>query len=340
VARLEYIIRRLLLAVLVLVGVSIITFVIARLVPSDPVALYVGPRAKQETREAARVKLGLDRPLYQQYLRYMSEVLHGDFGISVRSRRPIIDDLKVFLPATLELVFVSMIITVLIGIPLGVVSAALKDSWVDQFSRVFAVINVSMPVFWLALLLQLLFVRQLGLLPLGSRVSREIAILAPIEHITGFYLVDTLLSRNWSAFRDVLSHLILPSIALSSYAVGLSIRMTRAAMIEVLQQKYIIAAWAAGLTGRIVYFKLALKNAIVPTLMVLGLSFVWQISGAMLVEIVFLWPGLGTYLVNAILTIDFPIVVSVTLIVAVFYVFTNLFLDLLQALIDPRVSLQ
>lgn len=339
-ARVEYIIRRLLLAVLVLVGVSIITFVIARLVPSDPVALYVGPRAKLETREAARVKLGLDRPLYQQYLRYMGEVFRGDFGISVRSHRPIIDDLKVFLPATLELVFVSMIITVLIGIPLGVVSAARKDSWVDQFSRIFAVINVSMPVFWLALLLQLLFVRQLGLLPIGSRVSREIAILAPIERITGFYLVDTALRGNWDAFRDVLRHLILPSIALSSYAVGLSIRMTRAAMIEVLQQKYITAAWAAGLTGRIVYFKLALKNAIVPTLMVLGLSFVWQISGAMLVEIIFLWPGLGTYLINAILTIDFPIVVSVTLIVSVFYVFTNLFLDLLQAMIDPRVSLQ
>lgn len=338
--RVEYIIRRLLLAVLVLVGVSIITFVIARLVPSDPVALYVGPRAKPEAREAARVKLGLDRPLYEQYLRYMGEVFRGDFGISVRSHRPIIDDLKVFLPATLELVFVSMIITVLIGIPLGVVSAARKDSWVDQFSRIYAVINVSMPVFWLALLLQLLFVRQLGLLPIGGRVSREIAILAPVEQITGFYLVDTALRGNWDAFRDVLWHLVLPSIALSSYAVGLSIRMTRAAMIEVLQQKYITAAWAAGLTGRIVYFKLALKNAIVPTLMVLGLSFVWQISGAMLVEIIFLWPGLGTYLIRAILTIDFPIVVSVTLIVAVFYVFTNLFLDLLQAMIDPRVSLQ
>jgi peptide/nickel transport system permease protein len=329
-----------LLAVLVLVGVSIITFVIARLVPSDPVALYVGPRAKPEAREAARVKLGLDRPLYEQYLRYMGEVFRGDFGISVRSHRPIIDDLKVFLPATLELVFVSMIITVLIGIPLGVVSAARKDSWVDQFSRIYAVINVSMPVFWLALLLQLLFVRQLGLLPIGGRVSREIAILAPVEQITGFYLVDTALRGNWDAFRDVLWHLVLPSIALSSYAVGLSIRMTRAAMIEVLQQKYITAAWAAGLTGRIVYFKLALKNAIVPTLMVLGLSFVWQISGAMLVEIIFLWPGLGTYLIKAILTIDFPIVVSVTLIVSVFYVFTNLFLDLLQAMIDPRVSLQ
>jgi peptide/nickel transport system permease protein len=340
VAKAEYIIKRLLLALLVLVGVSIITFVIARMVPSDPAALYVGPRAKPETREAARIKLGLDRPLYQQYIRYMGEVLRGDFGISVRSRRPIVDDLKVFLPATIELVLLSMIFTLVIGIPLGVLSAAFKDTWIDHFSRIFAVINVSMPVFWLALLLQLLFVRQLGLLPIGGRVSREIAILAPIEKITGFYLVDTALRGNWSAFRDVLQHLILPSVALASYAIGLSIRMTRATMVEVLQQKYITAAWAAGLTRRTVYFKLALKNAIVPTLMVLSLSFVWQVSGAMLVEIVFLWPGLGTYLVNAILTIDFPIVVSVALIVTVFYVFSNLFVDVLQAVIDPRVSLE
>ena len=339
-AKAEYIIRRLLLAFLVLVGVSIITFVIARMVPSDPVALYVGPRAKPEAREAARVKLGLDRPLHQQYLRYMGEVLSGDFGISVRSRRPIIDDLKVFLPATLELVLLSMIFTLVIGIPLGVLSAAFKDTWVDHFSRIFAVINVSMPVFWLALLLQLLFVRQLDLLPVGGRISRDIAILSPIEPVTGFYLVDTALAGNWSAFRDALRHLILPSIALASYAIGLSIRMTRATMVEVLQQKYITAAWAAGLTRRTVYFKLALKNAIVPTLMVLSLSFVWQVSGAMLVEIVFLWPGLGTYLVNAILTIDFPIVVSVALIVTVFYVFSNLFVDVLQAVIDPRVSLE
>ena len=339
-AKAEYIIRRLLLAFLVLVGVSIITFVIARMVPSDPVALYVGPRAKPEAREAARIKLGLDRPLHQQYLRYMGEVLRGDFGISVRSRRPIIDDLKVFLPATLELVLLSMIFTLVIGIPLGVLSAAFKDTWVDHFSRIFAVVNVSMPVFWLALLLQLLFVRQLDLLPVGGRISREIAILSPIEPITGFYLIDTALAGNWSAFRDALRHLILPSVALASYAIGLSIRMTRATMVEVLQQKYITAAWAAGLTRRTVYFKLALKNAIVPTLMVLSLSFVWQVSGAMLVEIVFLWPGLGTYLVNAILTIDFPIVVSVALIVTIFYVFSNLFVDVLQAVIDPRVSLE
>jgi len=336
----EYIIRRLALAILVLVGVSIITFGISRLVPSDPASLHAGIRASREAKEAARIKLGLDRPLYEQYFRYIGDVLRGDFGISVRTHRPIIDDLRIFLPATLELVAVSMIITLMIGIPLGVLSGAWKDSPVDHFSRVFAVVNVSMPVFWLALLLQLLFVRQLDWLPLGARVSKEIAIITPIERITGFYLIDTALAGNWAAFRDVLRHLILPSLALASYGIGLTIRMTRATMVEVLQQKYITAAWAAGLTRREVFFRQALKNAIVPTLMVLSLNFVWQISGAMLVEIVFRWPGLGRYWVDAILMIDFPIVVSVALVVTIFYVLTNLFVDLLQAVIDPRVSLE
>jgi peptide/nickel transport system permease protein len=336
----EYIIRRLALAILVLVGVSIITFVISRLVPSDPASLHAGIRASKEAKEAARIKLGLDRPLYEQYFRYIGDVLRGDFGVSVRTHRPIIDDLRIYLPATLELVMVAMIITLMIGIPLGVLSGAWKDSPLDHFSRVFAVVNVSMPVFWLALLLQLLFVRQLGWLPLGARVSKEIAIVTPIERITGFYLVDTALAGNWAAFRDVARHLILPSLALASYGIGLTIRMIRATMVEVLQQKYITAAWAAGLTRREVFFRQALKNAIVPALMVLSLNFVWQISGAMLVEIVFRWPGLGRYLVDAILMIDFPIVVSVALVVTVFYVLTNLFVDLLQAVIDPRVSLE
>lgn len=336
----EYVLKRLLLAVLVLVGVSIVTFLIARLVPSDPAQLWVGPRAKREQVEQARIILGLDRPLYEQYLRYVGDVLRGDFGISVNSHRPIVNDLRVYLPATLELVISSMVITVLVGIPLGVVSGAWKDSWLDHFSRLFAVTSVSTPVFWLALILQLVFVRQLGLLPLGGRVSRDISLFSPIQQVTGFYLVDGAVTGNWLAFRDALVHLILPSATLASYGIGLSIRMTRANMIEVLGQKYITAARAAGLKSRTIYFKLALKNAIVPTLMVLGLTFVWQITGAMLVEIIFMWPGLGTYLTTAILNIDFPVVVSVALVVTVFYVVVNLILDLLQAMVDPRVSLE
>ncbi len=336
----EYIVRRLLLAVLVLAGVSIVTFVIARLVPSDPAAKWVGPRAKPEQVEAARVKLGLDRPIHEQYLRYIGQVVQGDFGVSVNSHRPIIDDLKVYFPATLELVLVSMFFTIVIGLPLGVLSGVWKDTLVDHLSRIFAVFNVSVPVFWLALLLQLLFVEQLDLLPLGGRVSRDISLFSPIERLSGFHLVDAAVTGNWRAFSDALRHLILPSLALASYGIGLSIRMTRATIVEVMEQEYITAAWAAGLSRRTIYFKLALKNAFVPIMMVLGLTFVWQLTGAMLVEIVFRWPGLGTYLTSAVLSIDFPVVVSVALVVTVFFVLVNLALDLLQHVIDPRVSLE
>jgi peptide/nickel transport system permease protein len=336
----EYIVRRLALAVVVLIGVSVVTFVIARLVPSDPAAKWVGPRARPEQVEQARVELGLDRPLYEQYVRYLGQVVRGDFGTSVKSRRPILDELRIYLPATLELVIASMFITVLVGIPLGVVAAIRKDTIIDHASRLFAVGGVSTPVFWLALLLQLLFVRELGWLPLGGRVDRDISLFSPIQHVTGFYLIDAPLTGNWPAFWDALLHIILPSVTLASYGIGLSTRMTRANMVEVMEQNYITAAWAAGLDSTTIYFRLALKNAIVPTLMVLGLTFVWQITGAMLVEIVFLWPGLGTYLTNAVLDIDFPVVVSVALVVTIFYVVTNLILDLLQSIIDPRVSLE
>jgi peptide/nickel transport system permease protein len=336
----EYILRRLALAFVVLVGVSIVTFVIARLVPSDPAAKWVGPRAKPELVEEARIELGLDRPLYEQYLIYLGQIAQGDFGISVNTRRPIIQELRVYMPATLELVLASMIITILIGIPLGVVAAVWRDSIIDHTSRIFAVINVSTPVFWFALLLQLFFVQGLGWLPLGGRVSREITLFAPIQHITGFYLLDSALTGNWVAFRDTLVHLILPAFTLAAYGIGLSVRMTRANMVEVMEQKFITAARAAGLGSGTIYFRLALKNAVVPTLMVLGLTFVLQMTGSMLVEVVFLWPGLGTYLTGAILDIDFPVVVSVALVVTIFCVLTNLVLDLLQAVIDPRVSLE
>jgi peptide/nickel transport system permease protein len=338
--RVEYILRRLVLCILVLIGVSIVTFIIGRLIPSDPAQLWVGPRAKPEQVAEVRAELGLDQPLYLQYFQYIKQIAQGNFGISIKTHHPIIDDLRVFLPATLELVIFSMILTVVVGIPIGVLASARKNGLIDHLSRVLAVTSVSLPVFWLGIILQLIFVNQLHLLPLGGRVSRDVTLFSPIQTITGFDLIDTVLTSNWIAFRDVILHIILPSITLSAYGIGLGIRMTRANMIEILEQKFIVAAWAAGLRPHTIYFRLALKNALVPTLMVFGLTFVWQLTGAILVEIIFQWPGIGTYLTNAILNIDFPVVVSVTLVVAFFYVMINLILDVLQAAIDPRVSLE
>ncbi len=335
----EYIVRRLALAVLVLVSISVITFVIARIVPSDPAALWVGPRPTEEQIAQARRELELDKPLYVQYLRYVSDLLHGDLGVSVKTHQPILQDLKTYLPATMELVLFGMLMAITIGIPLGVLSGAKRNSLLDHASRLMAIAGVSMPTFWLGLLLQLLFFGKLGWLPLGGRVDRNISLYNPVQQITGFYLVDTIVSGNWAALKDTLIHLILPAFTLATYAIGLSIRMTRSTMIEVLEEKYIMAARAAGLPERTILFRLALKNAIIPTLTVLGLSFVYSLTGAILVEVIFSWPGLGTYITNAILNVDFPVIMAVTLMVTVFYVFINLFLDLLQAALDPRVTL-
>jgi len=257
----------------------------------------------------------------------------------VESHQPILTDLKTYLPATLELVVTGMIMAVLIGIPLGVLSGAKKDSLLDHTSRLLAVAGVSVPTFWMGLLLQLFFFGKLGLLPIGSRVDREISLYHPVQQITGFYLIDSLVSGNWPALRSTLAHLILPAFTLGTYAIGLTIRMTRSTMIEVLEEGYITAARAAGIPERTILFRLALKNAIIPTLTVLALSFVYSLTGAILVEVIFAWPGLGNYVTRAVLSLDFPVIMAVTLVVTVFYVFINLSMDLLQALLDPRVTL-
>jgi peptide/nickel transport system permease protein len=337
---LEYVIKRLALAVLVLIAVSIITFFIARVVPSNPAAAWVGPHPTQEQIDQATKLLGLDRPLHEQYLRYMNGLMRGDLGNSIKTHQPITTDLKIFLPATLELVLFGMLLAILIGIPLGVLSGANKGTLLDHLTRLVSVAGVSMPTFWLGLLLQLIFFGQLGLLPLAGRISTDVAINHPVDAITGFYLLDTAMTRNWVAYRDALTHIILPSFTLATFAIGLTIRMTRSTMIEVLSAKYILAARVAGLPERAVLFVLALKNAIIPTITVLGLSFVYSLTGAILVEVIFSWPGLGSYVTNAVLSLDFPVIVSVTLVVTVFYVFINLFLDLIQVMLDPRVVLQ
>lgn len=338
--RLDYILKRLVMAVFVLLMVSLMTFVIARVVPSDPAAAWVGSHPTREQIEKATIELGLDQPLYVQYLRYMESLVQGNLGTSVTSRRPILTDIKAYLPATLELVLAGMLIAFVVGIPLGVLSGAKKGSWLDHGTRLVSIAGVSMPAFWLGLILQLFFFTRLGLLPLGARLSTEVALNSPVETITGLYIVDSILTGNWVALKDASLHIILPALALATYPIGLSIRMTRSTVIETLNEKYIQAARIAGVPERTVLFVLTLKNAIVPTLNALGLAFVYSLTGAILIEIIFSWPGLGSYVTNAVLSVDFPVIVSVTLIMTVFYVLINLFLDVLQAVLDPRVALQ
>ncbi len=335
----RYILRRLALALVVLVGVMTLTFIVSRVVPSDPAALYAGPRPSATQIADIRVRLGLDQPLPVQFVRYVGSIVQGDFGQSFKTRRPIVDDLRTFLPATLELVIASTLLAIVIGIPCGVLAAAGRGRGFDLFSRLFSIAGVSMPSFWLALLLQLVFFTALGWLPLGGRIDNKTALLNPITTITGFYTIDAAITGNWSAWFDALRHLILPTVVLATYPVGLTIRMLRAAMIEVLSEPYITAARAAGLPRRAILFRFALKNAITPTLTALGLSFAYSITGAFLVETVFLWPGVGKYVTDAVLNVDFPVVMAVALVVTVIYIIINLITDLLQAIIDPRVKL-
>lgn len=336
---LGYLLRRLLLSLLVVIGVVVITFTISNVVPNDPARLYAGARARPEQLVAVRERLRLDDPLPRQFAHYLGRVVRGDLGRSFKTRRAISQDLRSFLPATLELVVLSTLIALAIGIPLGVLSAAQQGRIFDSVVRVVTIAGVSIPSFWLAILLQLLFFSALGWLPLSGRLSRDILLSQPIEPLTGFHLIDAALQANWPAWRDALAHLVLPVAVLATYPLSLVARMTRASMIEVLAEPYIRTARAGGLSPARVLFGRALKNALLPILAVIGLTFAYSITGAVLIEIVFAWPGIGTYVTDAIIATDFPVILAVTLIVTVAYVIINLAVDLLQAAVDPRIEL-
>jgi len=338
-AFLSFLIRRFGLSVFVFVGVLILTFIVSRVIPSNPAALYAGARPRPEQVEAIEKKLGLDKPLIEQFRVYVTDLLGGDLGESYHSRRSINTDLRIFLPATLELVIAAVVIALALGIPVGVLAGAYPRSVFDYATRFVAVAGVSVPSFWLALIAQFIFFSQLGWLPLGSRISRDASLFYPVATQTGFFLIDAAISGNWQAWLDALHHLILPALVLAAYPVGITIRMTQASMLEVLSETYVITARAAGLPQGVILFKLALKNAIMPTLTVVGLSFAYSITGAFLVETIFSWPGVGKYVTEAVLNVDFPVIIAVTLVVTVVYILVNLLVDLTQALVDPRVRL-
>ncbi len=333
-----YVAKRIALSALVILGTITVTFFLSRMVPSDPAALWAGQHPTIEEVRKARVMLGLDQPLHVQYFSYLTKLMQGDLGVSIRFKRGILGDLFFYLPATLELIIAGFIIALAIGIPLGVISAVKENKIIDHLTRTVAIAGASIPVFWLGIVFQIIFFGMLGILPLTGRVSSEIVITNPIKRITGFYLIDSLVTSNWPAFTSALVHLLLPAIVIATYPLGLCVRMVRASMIEVLRENYIRAARASGIPERTIIFRYALKNAIVPAFTAIGLSFAYSITGAFLVEFIFSWGGVGSYITYAIATIDYPVIVGVTLFVCVFYVAINLILDVLQAVVDPRVK--
>lgn len=336
---LTWLLRRLSLSVFVFIGVLILSFVVSRVIPGNPAALYAGARPRPEQVAAIKVKLGLDKPLHEQFRLYVGDLLAGDLGESYHSRRSINTDLSIYLPATLELVIAAVLIALAVGIPAGVLAGAYPGSIFDYATRFVAIAGVSVPSFWLALIAQFIFFSSLGWLPLGGRVSRDVSLFYPVAAQTGFYLIDSAISGNWRAFFDALHHLILPALTLSAYPLGIAIRMIQASMLESLAEPYITSARAAGIPRRVILFKLALKNAIMPALTVVGLSFAYSITGAFLVETIFSFPGVGKYVTEAVLNVDFPVIIAVTLVVTVVYILVNLAVDLAQAWLDPRVRL-
>lgn len=337
--KLEFVLRRIGTSLFVLIGVTVITFLIARVVPTNPAALYIGPKARQADIDRVTKQLGLDKPLPVQYAVYMKELLHGDLGTSISTKRPITRELSDRIPATLELLFAGMFLAVLIGVPLGVLSARWQGRPLDVGVRIVSIAGVSMPAFFLGLILQIIFFRNLDLLPLAGRVDADLRFTHPLTPITHFILLDSLLTGNWITFKDSVYHLVLPAITLAAYPMGLVARMTRAAMLETLEQDYIRTARAYGIKDRIIIYLYALKNAINPTLTVIGLTFAFALTGTFFVEIIFNWPGLGLFTVRSLLSVDYPAIMGMTLFGAVGYVLINLVVDLVQAWIDPRISL-
>jgi ABC-type dipeptide/oligopeptide/nickel transport system permease component len=338
-AKLDYILKRLVMSSLVLLGLSVITFTLARVVPSNPAALYIGPRARPEQIEAVTIKLGLDKPLHVQYLYYLRDALHGDLQTSIATKRPVVQEITDRLPSSLELLAAGMSLATLAGIILGVLSARFQGGPFDVLVRILSLVGVSLPAFWLALLLQIIFYRQLGWFPINGRLDTALRFTHPIQHITGLYLFDALVTGNWVAFKDAAWHIVLPAATLAAYPMGLVARMTRATMLEVLSQDYVRTAHAYGLGELFIIGVHALKNALGPTLTVVGLSLAYALTGTFFVELIFNWPGLGTFTVHSLLKVDYPAIMGVTLFAAVGYVLINLRVDLSQAWIDPRISL-
>jgi len=336
---LRYIFKRMIWLVFVLLGLCAITFILSRVVPGDPAAAYLGPRARAEQVEMVRIQLGLDKPLYTQFCYYLRDLSHGNLGESLRTHRPVMVGIIDHLPASLELMFSAIFIALLVGIPLGVISAKKENTLADHLIRLFSVADVSLPSFWLAMIFQIVFFRWLGLFPIGGRIDTVVGLINPIEKITGFYVLDALITGNWPALKSALSHLVLPTITLACFSMGLIARMTRSTMLEVLREDYITTARAVGVSEKEILFIQALKNAMGPTITTAGLSFAFMLTATLYIELIFFWPGIGSYITKAIFLNDYPVIMGVTMLMALFYVVVNMIVDILIAVFDPRIRL-
>ncbi len=330
----KYIIRRLLLLFPVLLGVSLATFVVMHSFTVDPATIILGEHATTDRVAALREELGLNKPVYVQFADYLSKAVQGDLGNSVITKTSISGELMKRFPATVELAVAAICIAAVLGIVLGVISAVKQNSIFDYGAMVVALCGVSMPIFWLGLMMIILFSVTLGWLPASGRVT----IGMQPDNVTGMYLIDALVTGNMDAFGDVLKHLIMPAVALGSYSTAVIARMTRATMLETIRQDYIRTARAKGLKENVVIIKHALRNALIPIVTVIGLQMGSLLGGAVLTETVFSWPGIGSYVVEGIMVSDYPRVQGAVLLIGTIFVVVNLVVDILYSYLDPRIQ--
>jgi len=330
----RYLLKRLISIGITLIGLSVIVFTISRIAPGDPAKLAAGPDATEEMVQVIRKEFSLDKPLTVQYVNYMKGLIRGDFGRSIRTRHLVWEDIKLFLPATFELVFVSIGFSILFGILFGILSAVYRDTWIDHSARFFSVTGVAIPMFWMGIMLQLLLAAKFHLLPIGGRLDTMVN---PPPTITHFFLIDSLVTGNWVVFKNALFHIFLPAFVLSFPALASITRINRAEMLEVLHKDFVLNEKAQGISERLIIAKYALKNALIPTLTMIGLRYGWMLGGTILVETVFDWPGIGNYAVGAAVYSDFQPVMAVTIILGLNFMVVNLLVDLGYGALDPRV---
>jgi len=329
----KYIFKRLLMLLPVLLGISIVVFLVIHLIPGDPVTVMLGEKSSPERAELLRKELGLYDPLYVQYFRFLQRALMGDLGKSIRSNDSVLAEIMARFPATVELTFTSLLLATVVGVILGIIAAVRQYSLWDNLGMIIAIFGVSIPVFWLGLMLIILFSVELKWLPATGRLS----VGAVLSRLTGLNVLDSLLTLNLKALADALKHLVMPSIALGTIQMAVIARMTRSSMLEVVRQDYIRTARAKGLSERVVIYKHALKNALIPVITVIGLTVGRLLGGAVLTETIFAWPGIGKLAVDSINSRDYPLVQGVVLLIATGFVFVNLIVDIFYAFLDPRI---
>jgi peptide/nickel transport system permease protein len=331
-----FIIRRMLVVIPTLLGVTVIIFLMLSITPGDPAELLLGERATPEALEAMRDYLGLKKPLHVQYWMFLRRVVRFDLGETIWTREKVINEIMERFPATIELALAAMLISSILGIALGIISATKQYSWFDYGSMLGSLVGVSMPVFWLGLILMLLFSLTLGWFPMSGRLSVDVEL--PV--ITNFCILDALLAGDWIGLKDALMHLALPAMALSTIPLAIIARMTRSSMLEVLRQDYIKTARAKGLSEVKIVLKHALRNGLIPVVTVVGLQFGILMGGAILTETVFAWPGIGKWLYEGVVKRDYMVIQGGTLLVATTFVIVNLVVDILYAVINPRISVK